>query len=134
MAAALHPARTNRKNSHLRLVDGTHRSDRHGDACAIREAVEQAASSFGPLTMPRGFKGATRDAWHRYIVPAGWLDASREPSAIAFCELCGEMRRAPLSFPAAKHSQLRAYMVDLGLTDERNWPVPEKSEIDEHFD
>ncbi|MGM4923229.1 hypothetical protein AB8A31_10015 [Tardiphaga sp. 804_B3_N1_9] len=118
----------------MRLVDGTHRPDRHGYAGAAREAVEQAASSFGPLTMPRSFKGATRDAWQRYIFPAGWLDASREPSAIAFCELWGEMRRAPLSFQAAKHSQLRAYMADLGLTDERNRPAPERSETDEHFD
>ncbi|WP_441228053.1 hypothetical protein AB7813_08860 [Tardiphaga sp. 20_F10_N6_6] len=122
------------KNSHLRLVDGSHRPDRHGNAGAVREAVEQSASSFGPLSRPRSFKGITRDAWQRYIVPAVWLDASREPAAIAFCELWGELRRAPVSFPASRHSQLRAYMADLGLTDERNRPLPDHSEIDEHFD
>jgi hypothetical protein len=84
--------------------------------------------------MPRSFKAASRHAWRRYIVPAAWLDASREPAAIAFCELWGEMRRSPMSFQASKHSQLRAYMADLGLTDERNRPLPESVSRDEHFD
>ena len=68
-------------------------------------------------------------AWKKYIEPAGWLDASREPAAIAFCELWQEFRFAPTSFPASKHGQLRAYMSELGLTDERN-----RSESDDPTD
>jgi hypothetical protein len=74
------------------------------------------------------------EAWKRYIAPAYWLDASREPSAIAFCELWQEMRLAPTAFQAAKHSQLRGYMSDLGLTDLRKRPTVKHQERDEHFD
>jgi hypothetical protein len=59
-------------------------------------------------------------AWKRYIEPASWLDGSKEAAAIAFCELWQEFRFAPTSFPASKHGQMRAYMSELGLTDERN--------------
>jgi hypothetical protein len=84
--------------------------------------------------MPSYFKRQARAAWQRYIAPAAWLDASREPAAIAFCELWQEMRLAPASFQAAKHSQLRAYMADLGLTDERNRHLEIAKAKDEFFD
>src|SRR5450432_3961974 len=108
------------KAPHLRLIEATHRPDRHGVASATQDAVAASAASFGPLICPKHLKRAAREAWKRYIEPASWLDASREPAAIAFCELWQEMRLAPSAFKAAKHSQLRAYMGDLGLTDERN--------------
>jgi phage terminase small subunit len=123
------------KPRHLRLVDGSHRPERHGDIAAARSAVESQATSFGPLLRPKFLAGAARDAWSRYIEPATWLDASREPAAIVFCELWKEMRNSPTSFQAAKHSQLRAYMSELGLTDERNRTLkPDKEEEDEFFD
>lgn len=122
------------KPPHLRLVDGTHRPARHGDVDEVRAAVEREAHGFGPLKMPAYLKGEACVAWKRYIAPARWLDASREPSAIAFCELYQEMRRAPASFPASKHTQLRGYMADLGLTDERRRPIAEKADRDEFFD
>lgn len=124
------------KAAHLRLVDGTHRKTRHGNAAEARDAVEQAAASFGKLARPAFLKGPGLAAWKKYIEPAGWLDASREPAAIAFCELWQEFRFAPVSFPAAKHGQLRAYMSELGLTDERNRVLDaDKTKAkDEHFD
>jgi hypothetical protein len=108
------------KPAHLRLVEGTHRTTRHGDAGKAREAIDWAASSFGKLSKPKHLKGKASEAWQRYIAPASWLDASREPAAIAFCELWSEFRELPKAFVAAKHGQLRAYMSELGLTDERN--------------
>lgn len=124
------------KAAHLRLVDGTHRKNRHGDESAAKEAVEKAAASFGKLTRPKHLKSFGLEAWKKYIEPASWLDASREPSALAFCELWQEFRFAPMSFPAAKHGQLRAYMSELGLTDERNRVLDaDKAKTkDEHFD
>lgn len=123
------------KSSHLRIVDGTHRTARHGDVTEAKLAVEKVAESFGKLTRPKHLKGHAADAWKRYIEPAGWLDASREPAAIAFCELWQEFRFAPVSFPASKHGQLRAYMSELGLTDERNRILDDnKKEKDEFFD
>jgi hypothetical protein len=123
------------KAIHLRLVDGTHRPERHGDPAAALEAVEKSAARFGPLERPRYLTGAAKAAWDRYIAPAEWLDASREPAAIAFCELWKEMRSAPVTFQAAKHSQMRAYMSELGLTDERKRAVDASTEErDEHFD
>lgn len=123
------------KPAHLRLVDGTRNVTRHGTEGELREAVERAADSFGKLTRPKHLKGPGLAAWRRYIEPANWLDASREPAAIAFCELWQEFRFAPVSFPASKHGQMRAYMSELGLTDERNRVIDEsKKEKDEHFD
>jgi phage terminase small subunit len=123
------------KLPHLRLVDGTHRADRHGDAGDARKSVEQSAAAFGKPTRPKYFKGYALEAWKRFIEPAAWLDASREPSAIVFCELWQEFRRAPANFPAAKHTQLRGYSADLGLTDDRKRAVAAPAELpDEHFD
>lgn len=123
------------KPAHLRLVDGTHRPDRHGERIDTRSNVARAASAFGRPTRPKGFKGQALAAWERYIAPATWLDASREPAAIAFCELWAEMRAAPARFHAAKHTQMRGYMADLGLTDDRRRAgPPTKPETDEFFD
>lgn len=123
------------KPAHLRLVDGTRNVTRHGTENELREAVEKAAASFGKLTRPKHLKSFGLEAWKKYIEPAGWLDASREPAALAFCELWQEFRFAPMSFPAAKHGQLRAYMSELGLTDERNRVLDEsKKDKDEFFD
>lgn len=123
------------KPPHLRLVQGTHRSDRHGSAKQAAAGVAKASAAFGPLEMPKHLKGAAKEAWSRYVAPAAWLDGSRGAAAIAFCELWRELRRAPTQFPAAKHTQLRGYMADLGLTDERKRPVAdEPGDRDEHFD
>ena len=108
------------KPAHLRLIDGTRNATRHGTEKALRETVDQAVKAFGVLDRPAGLKGEALKAWKRYIAPAGWLDGSKEPAAIAFCELWQEFRFCPTGFPASKHGQLRAYMSELGLTDERN--------------
>jgi hypothetical protein len=108
------------KPAHLRLVDGTRNATRHGSEESLRRKVDEAIAAFGKLTRPKHLKGEALVAWKRYIDPASWLDASREPAAIAFCELWSEFRFSPTGFAAAKHGQLRAYMSELGLTDERN--------------
>lgn len=108
------------KPSHLRLIDGTRNATRHGSEKELRAKVDRSVAAFGTLTKPKHLKGEALTAWKKYIEPASWLDASREPSAIAFCELWSEFRFSPTGFPAAKHGQLRAYMSELGLTDERN--------------
>jgi hypothetical protein len=121
------------KAPHLRLVEGTHRPDRHGDPEKARDAVAAAAAAFGPLERPKHLKGFAKEAWVRYIAPSTWLDGSREPAAIAFCELWSEFRSAPARFPSAKHTQLRGLMGDLGITDHRRRPVAELAS-DEFFD
>jgi hypothetical protein len=108
------------KPAHLRLVDGTNRTTRHGTEASLRQKVEASSAAFGKLTQPKRLKGEAAAAWKRYIAPASWLDASREAAAIAFCELWQEFLFCPTGFAAAKHGQLRAYMAELGLTDERN--------------
>lgn len=118
----------------LRLVDGTTNVTRHGSEASARERVERADRAFGGLVRPKHLKGDGLTAWKRYIEPAAWLDASREPAAIAFCELWQEFRFCPTGFPAAKHGQLRAYMSELGLTDERNRDDDDDKDKDEFFD
>jgi hypothetical protein len=123
------------KPAHLRLVDGTTNVTRHGTEGEQKIAVEQASRDFGALKRPAYLKGPALEAWKRWVVPASWLDASREASAIAFCELWQEFRHGPTSFPASKHGQMRAYMSELGLTDERNRVLDEsKKSKDEFFD
>lgn len=122
------------KAAHLRLVDGTHRTARHGAVEKAKEAVEQTTQAFGKLTRPKQLKGEALAAWKRYIEPANWLDVSREAAAIAFCLLWQEFQFAPTSFPASKHGQMRAYMSELGLTDERNRVEKEPEVKDEFFD
>ncbi len=122
------------KAAHLRLVDGTHRATRHGSAKKAKAKVESAIAVFGQIEQPDFLAGDALTAWQRYIKPAGWLDGSREPAAIAFCALWSQFRGDPAEFPAAKHGQLRAYMSELGLTDERNrGDVDDGKDEDEFF-
>lgn len=123
------------KPAQLRLVDGTNNVTRHGSEKKVREKTEAAVAAFGKLTKPASIKGAAAVAWKKYIDPAGWLDGSREPAAIAFCELWKEFQFNPTGFPSAKHGQMRAYMSELGLTDERNrgGDYGAKKEKDEFF-
>jgi len=123
------------KPAHLRIVDGTNNATRHGPEAEARKKVEAVADLFGKPAMPAGMKGDAAKAWKRYIAPAAWLDGAREAAAIAFCELWSEFRFNPTGFPASKHGQMRAYMSELGLTDERNRGEADgKKETDEFFD
>jgi hypothetical protein len=105
------------KPTHLRIVDGTHRTP-----------------AFGKLTQPKHLKGdAARglEALHCAGLLAGRIARA---AAIAFCELWQEFRFCPTGFAAAKHGQLRAYMSELGLTDERNRGGDDDKDKDEFFD
>ncbi len=108
------------KPAKLRLVTGTNNVTRHGPEAEVRKRSESAAKAFGGIVRPAYLKGQAAWAWKRFIEPAFWLDAAREAAAIAFCELWREFREAPQRFPSSKHGQMRAYMAELGLTDERN--------------
>ncbi len=122
------------KPTRLRLVTGTNNATRHGPEALAREAAATAEAVFGKLAKPAYLKGQAAWAWKRFVEPASWLDGSREASAIAFCELWQEFRDGPRMFPAAKHGQMRAYMSELGLTDERNRPDDgSKKQEDEFF-
>lgn len=122
------------KPAALRVVDGTRNSTRHGTEEELREKAAQSQATFGELKKPPSLKGEGAKAWKRWIEPAAWLDGSREAAAIAFCELWNEFRVNPMGFPASKHGQMRAYMSELGLTDERNRAEKEGEKGDEFFD
>jgi hypothetical protein len=122
-----------RKPPYLRLLDGSHRSDRHGSAAAALEAARAKAKAFGPLVRPPYFKGHQAQAWDDYVAPAWWLDRSREMLAIVVCELWAEFRTNPRKFNSARHSQLRGYLGALGLTDERFRAPPPAFDDDENY-
>lgn len=103
-----------------RILAGTHRRTRHGDPQDVADRVDQFRDAFGPISAPEGLPPKAMEAWIRFIQPATWLDASREPAAIAFCHLWAEFLEDPKAFQSARHGQMRAYMNELGLTDERN--------------
>jgi hypothetical protein len=107
------------KPAHLRLIDGSRSTTRHGSAAELRAKVDEEIASFGKLQRPKGLKGRVLKAWIEWIEPAAWLDGSRGAAARAFVELYAEFEERPRVFVAAKHNQMRAYMSELGLTDER---------------
>ena len=119
------------KPVHLRIISGTHRNSRHGSKQNARKAVARSRGAFGKIKMPDYFEGYAREAWESYIRHCGWLDKSREPCAILLCELWAEYRADPKSFD--KHTQLRAYMGLVGLSDERNRGPDIEEPYDEHF-
>ena len=106
------------KPAELRVIDGTHRTTRHGPVEDVLASRKGAAST--SLERPASLKGPAAKAWDQFISPAHWLDIHRLPAAIIFCRLWAEYERKPLDFAATKHAQIRAYMAELGLTDERN--------------
>jgi hypothetical protein len=118
----------------LRIVNGTHRRDKHGDIDQAKADIKSSEESFGPLIKPKTLTPDVAACWKRMIAPARWLDGSKEAAAQAFCELYAEFLRGPQNFAAAKHGQMRAYMAELGLTDHRNRGVVEKKQKDEFFD
>jgi phage terminase small subunit len=121
------------KPDHLRLVDGTRNVTRHGKESEVRDRVEKSAKTFGKIECPKYLVGEALWAWKRFIIPAAWLDASREASAIAFCELWATYRSNPEGFQSAKHTQMRSYMSELGLTDERNRKIPDDNKAKDDF-
>lgn len=123
------------KRPELRLVDGRAHHGPKRSASRAKALIKQDRRSFGPLKMPGHLGEAGRQAWQDYIVPATWLTKSREMTAILLCELWEESRDDTKAFTAAKHAQLRAYMAELGLTDERKRDINESEEEDndEHF-
>ena len=121
------------KPAHLRVIDGTTNVTRHVPEAKARKIADEATAAFGKLVQPKHLKGEAAKAWKRYIAPADWLDGSKEPAAIAFCELWDQFMESPSHFVAAKHGQLRAYMSELGLTDERNRMSGDKAKGDEFF-
>lgn len=123
------------KPAHLRLINGTHREDRHGSAAAAKQAVEKARESFGDLEKPKWMKGEAAKAWKEFIEPCYWLDGSAAPTAIVFCELWAEFRRAPNAFSASRHTAMRLARNDLGLMDDRaRGGAPGEEDKDEFFD
>lgn len=120
------------KLAHLRLIDGTRNVTRHGTEEEVR-AVAAAGAAFGPIVKPKHLKGEAAKCWEMLIAPAGWLDGSKFAAAVAFCELWQEFRDGPRAFPASKHGQMRAYMSELGLTDERNRSLNDEGEKDDGF-
>lgn len=121
------------KSNVLRLVTGTHRTTRHGDEKAAKALADKVISSFGKLERPKHLRGHALNAWKDFIEPATWLDGSKMPLAVSFCELWKEFRDSPRSFPASRHGQMRAYLSELGLSDERNRVEKPEKEKDEFF-
>lgn len=113
------------KPAALRVLDGTPRATRHGE---FYKKIARSGKKFGKLKKPGHFGAVADQAWRDYIEPASWLDRSREVSAICFCELYEAYRDDPKSFSGQKHAQMRAYMAELGLTDERRRLLDENQE------
>lgn len=106
----------------LRLIEGRMKPDKVSKSSVARARAPdaRARATFGPVQCPKYFGPTERKAWEAYIAPSLWLDRSREPIAIMFCQLWAQYQVDPTSFHIAKHREMRACMAELGLTDERN--------------
>ena len=117
----------------IRLINGNHNTTRHGTVEELQARIA-AADDFGPLVPPAGLSERAVLCWEEMIRPARWLDGSKMIAAAALCELYAEWQKGPHGFPGSKHAQMRAYMAELGLTDERKRIKTEKKQKNEFFD
>lgn len=130
----------NRKPSHLHLVQGTHRKDRHGSADKARAALRKATTTRRPAP-PRWLDGAARREWDR-IAPKLHRDGllrSEDVAALAcYCRSYGELQeceavlrehgrtyrtkqghevpRPEVSQARAAAKQVREFALEFGLT------------------
>ena len=100
----------NPKPSALHVVEGTFRPSRHGTT----PAVDLAAP--GPLVKPKYLKGAAGRVWDEVVPQLTWLTPVDATALAAWCALEAERRADPAGMLAARLTQWRCLMAELGLT------------------
>lgn len=98
-----------RKPTHLHAVDGTYRSDRHGD----RENEPQPE---GKPVKPKFLKGRASEIWDEYAAVCYWLTAADSHSFATWCSLAAELERGVKKMVASRISQMRALGSELGTS------------------
>ena len=96
------------KATHLHLVEGTHRRDRHGAGDVMSEPEDAIAR-------PKGLRGKAAQLWDQFIARAAWLTWADGPKALIWCHLQAEFERKPGEMVASRIAQLRALGSELGL-------------------
>jgi hypothetical protein len=118
----------------LKLVKGTAKKERVGSFEDLQAKLKLGENIPVKMRRPEHLEGAGLEAWERYIEPMPWIDITREAAATAFCDLWHIFRQDPNNFTAAQHCQLRGYMAELGLTDERKRFIPTEKKGEDFFD
>jgi len=95
------------KATHLHLVTGTFRADRHGGE---GEPELEAA-----IEKPPKLRGRASQLWDQFIARAFWLRWADGPKALVWCHLQAEFEKRPLGMTASRIAQLRALGSELGL-------------------
>lgn len=95
------------KSTHLHLVDGTHRKDRHERAGEPKPE--------GAVERPKSLRGRASSLWDQFIARATWLTWADSPKAAMWCHLQAEFEKSPTGMVASRIAQLRALGSELGL-------------------
>lgn len=100
------------KPTHLHLIEGTHRSDRHHDP--ETEPLPEGAIE-KPEKLRRAPNSTAARLWDKFIARAFWLSWADGPKAYVWCALQAEFEKAPGKMQSSRIAQLRALGSELGL-------------------
>lgn len=101
------------KPTNIHLLTGTHRKDRHGDPEQKVEIKEQIK------TAPDWLPDEAKVEWKRIckaLKESGVLTEVDSTILAQYCLLYSELAVERTEFSAAKHTQLRMCMTEMGLT------------------
>ncbi len=99
-----------KKPSNVHKLHGTFRPDRHGDDPDIE---------IGAPIKPEWLSAAASAEWDRSVPimeGAGYLSVNDQMPLALYCELVADFQADPKGFPAARLTQLRLLMGELGMT------------------
>lgn len=96
------------KPTHLHLVTGTHRADRHGDP-----AGEPAPA--GRPVRPAWLRGRAAKLWDEHAAIGFWLTAADGMKLAVWCALGAELARGVKDVSSSRISQWRTLGAELGF-------------------
>jgi phage terminase small subunit len=108
-----------RKPASVHKLQGTFQPCRHGGP--------EPEIELGEPEIPEWLSPAGVAEWRRIckiLVPANYLAKSDAAALGMYCELVSQMSEDPAEFPAAKITQLRMLMGELGLTPASRAKMP----------
>jgi len=102
-----------RKPDNVHLLQGTHQPCRHGNP------DEKPKVEIKIPSPPESLSGVAHAEWLRIcdvLKNSGILSDADIGVMAIYCELYAQFQTDPVEFPAAKYTQLRLCMVELGMT------------------
>lgn len=102
-----------RKPDNVHLLQGTHQKSRHGNP------EDKPQVEIKTPDAPEWLEGKALIEWERIckvLKSSGLLSEADTAVMVQYCLLYSELQTELMEFQAAKHTQLRLCLVELGLT------------------